>query len=50
MLSEKVTERIAERLVDRIEDLNTTILEEIGKAIKEIGELNTSRAYQVLQE
>lgn len=50
MLSEKVTERIAERLVDRIEDLNTTILEEIGKAIKEIGKLNTSRAYQVLQE
>lgn len=50
MLSEQVRERLAETLVDRIEELNSTILEEIGKSIDEIGKLNTSQAYRVIQE
>lgn len=50
MLSEKVRERLAETLVDRIEELNNTILEEIGKSIDEIGKLNTSQAYRILQD
>jgi len=50
MLSEKVKERLAETLVDRIEELNTTILEEIGKSIKKVGKLSTTQAYAILQE
>ena len=50
MLSEQVRERLAETLVDRIEELNTTILEEIGKSIDEIGKLNTTQAYRILQD
>lgn len=50
MLSDKVRERLAETLVDRIEELNTTILEEIGKSIKTIGGLTTSQAYQLIQQ
>lgn len=50
MLSEEARERIVEVLVDRIEELNTTILEEIGTAINKIGKLNTSQAYRILQE
>lgn len=49
MLSEETQERLAEQLVDRIEELNTTILEEIGKSIKKLGTLSPSQAYRVAQ-
>lgn len=49
MLSDEIQEKLAERLVDRIEELNTTILEEIGKAIKKIGALTPSQAYKLAQ-
>ena len=49
MLSEELQEKLAERLVDRIEELNTTILEEIGKSIREIGKLSPSQAYKLAQ-
>ena len=49
MLSEETMERLAEVLVDRIEELNATILQEIGKTIKKIGTLTPSKAYQLEQ-
>lgn len=49
MLSDKVMERLAEALVDKIEELNTTILEEIGAMIKKIGTLTPSKAQQLAQ-
>ena len=49
MLSEEIQEKLAEKLVDRIEELNTTILEEIGKAIKQIGTLSPTQAYKLAQ-
>ena len=50
MLSEDVKERLAEALVDRIEELNETILTEIGESIKKIGKLTPSKAYQLVQQ
>lgn len=50
MLSEKVAEKLAEELVDRIEELNLTIITEIGKTIKEIGTLTPSQAYKLIQD
>lgn len=49
MLSEEVIERLAEVLVDRIEELNATILEEVGGAIRKIGTLSPSKAQQLVQ-
>ena len=49
MLSEEIQEKMAEVLVDRIEELNTTIIEEIGRAIKQIGTLSPSQAYKLAQ-
>lgn len=49
MLSDEVMERLAEVLADRIEELNVTILEEIGEMIKKIGTLTPSKAYQLAQ-
>lgn len=50
MLSEEAKERLAETLVNHIEELNTTILEEIGKSIAKVGKLSTSQAYAILQD
>jgi len=49
MLSEELQERLVEQLVDRIEDLNLTILTEIGKQIKYIGTLTPSQAHKLSQ-
>lgn len=49
MLADEVMERLAEVLVDRIEELNVTILEEIGKMIEKIGILTPSKAQQLAQ-
>lgn len=49
MLSEEAKEKLAEILVNRIEDVNASILETIGNAIKQIGELTPSQAYQLAQ-
>ena len=49
MLSQEVEEQLAERLVNRIEEANTSILKKIGEAIKEIGDINISQAYQLAQ-
>ena len=49
MLSEEAKEKLAEILVDRIEVINASILEMIGNAIKEIGDLTPSQAYQLGQ-
>ena len=50
MLSEDVKEKIAEQLVDRIEELNATILEEIGNTLKYMGTLTPSQAYKIIQD
>jgi hypothetical protein len=49
MLNQEAEERLAEHLVNRIEEANTKILEKIGKAIKEIGNLKPSEVYQIQQ-
>lgn len=49
MLSQEIEEQLAERLVNRIEEANTSILKKIGEAIKEIGDINISQAYQLAQ-
>lgn len=49
MLSEEAKEKLAEILVNRIEDVNASILETIGSAIKQIGDLTPSQAYQLAQ-
>ena len=49
MLSEEFQERLAERLIDRIEDLNLTILTEIGRQIKYIGTLTPTQAHKISQ-
>lgn len=49
MLSNKVEEELADRIADRINETNTYVLEEIGKAIKQISKLNPSQAYQLGQ-
>ena len=49
MLSQEVEERLAERLVDRIEEANSSILNKIGEAIKQISTLTPSQAYQLGQ-
>ena len=49
MLSEEVEEKLARILVNRIEEINTSILEQIGDAIKRISNLTPSQAYQLAQ-
>lgn len=49
MLSHEVQERLAERLVQRIEEGNTYIFKKIGNAIKVMGTLNSTQAYQIGQ-
>jgi len=49
MLREEMQERLVEKLIDRIEDLNLTILTEIGKQIKYIGTLTPSQAHKLAQ-
>lgn len=49
MISEEVQEKLVETIIDKLEELNTTILEEVGKTIKEIGTLNPSKARQIGQ-
>ena len=50
MLSEDVKEKMAEYLVDRIEELNATILEEIGNTLRYMGTLTPSQAYKIIQD
>lgn len=49
MINEKMQERMVEQLVDRIEDLNRTLLTEIGKQIKYIGTLTPTQAHKLAQ-
>ena len=49
MKNELQEEAIITRLIERIESGNTFILNEIGKAVKEIGELTPTQAYQLQQ-
>lgn len=49
MLNQEAEEKLARILVDRIEDINSSILIKIGNAIKQIGELSTTQAYQLAQ-
>lgn len=49
MLSEKVIDRMTDVLADRINDLQTTIIEEIAKSIAEIGQLTPSKAHQLIE-
>lgn len=49
MLSEEMQERLVDGLIDRIEDLNKTILLEIGEQIKYIGTLTPSQARKLAQ-
>ena len=50
MLSEDIKEKMAEYLVDRVEELNATILEEIGNTLKYMGTLTPSQAYKIIQD
>lgn len=50
MLSEDVKEKMAEYLVDRVEELNATILEEIGNTLRYMGTLTPSQAYKIIQD
>ena len=50
MLSEDVKEKMAEQLVDRVEELNATILEEIGNTLRYMGTLTPSQAYRIIQD
>lgn len=47
MLSQEVEEKLSERLVTRINDINTLILQKIGKNIKALSTLSSSEAYQL---
>lgn len=49
MKNELQEEAIITRLIERIESGNTFILTEIGKAVKEIGQLTSTQAYQLQQ-
>lgn len=49
MKNELQEEAIITRLIERIESGNTFILNEIGKAVKEIGQLTPTQAYQLQQ-
>ena len=49
MKNELQEEAIITRLIERIESGNTFILTEIGKAVKEIGQLTPTQAYQLQQ-
>ena len=49
MINEEMQERLVEQLVDRIEDLNLTILTEIGQQIKYIGTLTPTQAHKIAQ-
>lgn len=49
MLSEEIQERMVDEFIDRIEDMNRTILTEIGKQIKHIGTLTPTQAHKLSQ-
>ena len=49
MISDEVIEKVIERLVNRIEQTNAYILKEIGNSIDEIGNINPSKANQLVQ-
>lgn len=49
MKNELSDELVITRLIERVESGNTFILEQIGKTIKEIGELTPTKAYQLQQ-
>ena len=49
MISEEVLERLSERLVDRIENLNTFMINKLGKQMVDIGTLTPSQLREVLQ-
>ena len=49
MIDERIMDVLVERLVNRIEQGNTYTLEQIGKAIKQIGSLSSSNAYELGQ-
>ena len=49
MKNELSDELVITRLINRVESGNTFILEQIGKTIKEIGELTPTKAYQLQQ-
>lgn len=49
MLSDEVIEKVTERIVNRIEQVNSFILEKIGKDIKKIGTLSPTDAQRLAQ-
>lgn len=49
MLNDEVIDKVIERLVNRMESANLYILKEIARSIKEIGEINPSKAGQLVQ-
>lgn len=49
MISEEMQERLVDGLIDRIEDMNRTLLTEIGKQIKYIGTLTPTQAHKLAQ-
>lgn len=49
MLSDEVIEKVTERIVNRIEQVNSFILEKIGKDIKKIGTLSPTDAQRLVQ-
>lgn len=49
MLSDEVLEKVVERLTNRIQEANTYVLQQIGKSLREIGELQPSKARQLSQ-
>ena len=48
MLIDVLSEILSEKIVDQIEEINLEILNEIGRTIKEIGELTPSQAQQLV--
>lgn len=49
MLSEEALERLSEKLVNRIEELNTFMINKLGKQIVDIGTLTPSQLREVFQ-
>ena len=49
MLSEEILDKLTDRIVRRIEQINTYVLEQIGKSIAKVGKLTPSKAQQLGQ-
>lgn len=49
MLSDEVIDKVIDRLVLRIEQMNSYVISEIGKSVKQIGTLTPSQAQELVQ-